>query len=347
MSLAEETSRIQKLLPPTPPIQRLNNLILQKVTDIKGKFTLKVDQYNSLFEEGVCPTSKEIEEMVVVRNNAVEELKKTYDSTQRIADAIGGISDFLTLVLTIVKTSQTAIDALALAQLVIPIIPAPVLSKINAATEIAQGIIDKVRFKSDGDPKLVPIVNAIISVNISIQLLVIALENLLKKLETLDSSITDCAQQQQEDKLIEAQNQVEIASEELTQAQSGFDSNGNPIGADGLEIARTNLQNALSDLAKIQSGEDIALLPVDPTIVSFVEANLEENQESVIETTYRGFVFELEKVPFSPTVDRTRANALNKDGIIMIQSELSFTKDPSVLIEELKFIIDRDNLRAE
>ena len=347
MSLAEETSRIQKLLPPTPPIQRLNNLILQKVTDIKNKFTLKVDQYNSLFEEGTCPTPKEIEEIVTVRNTAVEELKKTYDSTQRIADAIGGISDFLTLVLTVVKTAQTAINALALAQLIIPIIPAPVLSKINAATEIAQGIIDKVRYKSDGDPKLVPIVNAIISVNISIQLLVIALENLLKKLETLDTNIGDCAEKQQAEKLLSAQEQVRIASEELSQAQSGLDPNGNPIKEGGLQKAEKKLEDALANLARIQSGGDTALVPVDPSIISFVETNLTENKASVIETTYRGFIFELETVPFNDTVNRTRANALNKDGIILLQSELSFTKDPSILIEELKFVIDRDNLKAE
>ena len=342
MSLAEETSRIQKLLPPLPPIQRLNNLILQKITDIKSKFTLKVDQYNSLFEEGVCPTSEEIEEMVVVRNNAVEELKKTYDSIQRIANAIGGISDFLTLILTIVKISQTAINTLTLAQLIIPLIPAPVLSKINAATELAQGLIDKVRFKSDGDPLLVPIVNAIIAVNISIQLLVIALENLLKKLETLDVNIRDCAKQQQENKIAEAQEQVELTSRELTRAQSGFD-----LDVNGLQKATISFNNALTNLNKIQSGEDIILTPVDPSIISFVETNLEENQESDIETTYRGFIFKLEKVPFSPTVDRTRANALNKSGIVMLQSELSFTKNPSVLIEELKFTIDKDNLKAE
>jgi hypothetical protein len=283
-----ETSQILKLLPALPSIQRLVNVILQKVDDIKNKFTLKIEEFIAQFGQG-CPTPKEIEKAINIRNRAVTELKKVYDSVDRIANNISGIAGFISLVVTIVKIAQTAISVASLAQLVAPFIPASVLAKINAATEIAQGVIDKVRFKTDGDPKLVPIVNGIISANIAIQLFALSLKKLICAIEALDPQILAC----------------------------------------------------------IEEGTDVELTPIDPSVISFVETTLEENQESIIETTYRGFVFELEKVPFSPTVDRTRANALNKDGIVMIQSELSFTKDPSILIEELKFIIDKDNLRAE
>jgi len=63
-------------------------------------------------------------------------------------------------------------------------------------------------------------------------------------------------------------------------------------------------------------------------------------------STYQGFVFEIEEVPFSPTVNRKRALGKNQDGITLIQTELSFTPSDRVLIDELKFIIDRDNLKA-
>ncbi len=63
-------------------------------------------------------------------------------------------------------------------------------------------------------------------------------------------------------------------------------------------------------------------------------------------STYQGFIFEIEEVPFSPTVNRKRALGKNQDGITLIQTELSFTPSDKILIDELKFIIDRDNLKA-
>jgi len=286
----DETKQILSLLPPLPSIQRLVNVILQKVNDVKSKYTIKIEGFISQFELG-CPTPQEIEKIVNIRNRAIDELTNLYESTNRIADNIAGISGFVTLILTIVKIAQTAISALGLAQLIAPIIPNPALVKINAATELAQSIIDKVRYKTDGDSRLVPLVNGIIAANVAIQLFISALRDLICKLEALDPQILACAE---------------------------------GVGMEKPELS-----------------------PVSPAIVSFVEESLAENQNSIIETTYRGFIFEIEKVPFSPTVNRTKANALNKDGIIMLSSELSFTTEPSILIEELKFVIDRDNLKAE
>lgn len=287
----DQTKQILSLLPPLPSIQRLVNVILQKVNDVKSKYTAKIEEFISQFELG-CPTPQEIEKIIRTRNRAVEELTKIYNSVNRIADNIAGVSGFVTLVLTIVKVAQTAINAFGLAQLIAPIIPNPALIKINAATELAQGIIDKVRYKTDGDPRLVPLVNGIIAANVAIQLFADALKDLICKLEALDPKILECT----------------------------------------------------SDNSQLTA---VQLTPIDPTIISFVETTLDEDSESAIETTYRGFIFEIEEVPFSSKVNRKRANALNSDGIVMLQSELSFVKDASILIEELKFVIDRDNLRAD
>lgn len=61
---------------------------------------------------------------------------------------------------------------------------------------------------------------------------------------------------------------------------------------------------------------------------------------------YKGFSFNIVEEPFSPTVNRKIGQALNSQGIVLLQTEPSFTADPQVLIEELKLIIDRDNLKA-
>jgi len=64
------------------------------------------------------------------------------------------------------------------------------------------------------------------------------------------------------------------------------------------------------------------------------------------ESTYKGFRLEIETKKYTNTVNQNRAVGKNTSGIIMIATEYSFASDPNVLIRELKFIIDRDNLKA-
>ena len=87
----------------------------------------------------------------------------------------------------------------------------------------------------------------------------------------------------------------------------------------------------------IQFGDDIKNLTAVVTTA----------ENSNTDTIYKGFTFEIVDKYFSPTLNQKIGQARNKQGIVLLQTEPSFTQDPKVLIEELKLIIDRDNLKAD
>ena len=88
-----------------------------------------------------------------------------------------------------------------------------------------------------------------------------------------------------------------------------------------------------------------SLAPIDPNLISIsiLQTKAEQTQNN---TTYAGFVIEIEEIPYTPTVNRRRAVGKNQSGIKLIQTELSFTTQDELLINELKLMIDRDNLKA-
>lgn len=96
------------------------------------------------------------------------------------------------------------------------------------------------------------------------------------------------------------------------------------------------------DEVLVKCGQQIKDIPSGITeLIQVVETVGNSNQ------LYKGFTFEIVDKYFSPTLNQKIGQAKNKQGIVLLQTEPSFTQDPKVLIEELKFIIDRDNLKAD
>jgi hypothetical protein len=87
------------------------------------------------------------------------------------------------------------------------------------------------------------------------------------------------------------------------------------------------------------------LVPISDSLISIAAQQTQADATSN-QVTYAGFLIEIETVPYSPTVNRHRAVGKNQSGIVLVATELSFTTDNQVLINELKLIIDRDNLKA-
>ena len=63
-------------------------------------------------------------------------------------------------------------------------------------------------------------------------------------------------------------------------------------------------------------------------------------------TSYQGFDIRIEEVPFNDKIIRRRAVGYSPYGTPLIRTELSFTSNAQTLVNELKLIIDRDNLKA-
>jgi hypothetical protein len=112
----------------------------------------------------------------------------------------------------------------------------------------------------------------------------------------------------------------------------------------GYILSIVNILNSLdSILAKCSPNS--TYLPISKGINDSADAQ-KQAETTLNQTTYNGFIIEIEEVPYTPTVTRRRALGKNQQGIVLIQTELSFTTNPLTLISELKSIIDKDNLKA-
>lgn len=160
-------------------------------------------------------------------------------------------------------------------------------------------------------------------------------------------------------KIVSTLNTV-VGTLDTVQQNIIFDSLGNqripPIkaGIDGaslsLSLANSYIEDFVNQLMeldnKISGCDESALFPpLDPQLILAAEFS-KKSRESINETAYNGFNIEVEEVPFSPTVNRRKAVGINPDGIKLIETPLSFATNNQILINELKFIIDRDNLKA-
>jgi uncharacterized coiled-coil protein SlyX len=283
----DDLGSILSLLPNLEVLQKLSQYVAEKYENIQQIYKKKIDKLIDRFSD-VCPSYQELQQITTTRNNLVTQVNKIYAKINNISNTVGITLQIVNGTLLIIGVSQAIIGSLNTARIISPI---PLPDKVGAVVDKAEDIINKLRFKKDGEPRIINVYNGLNSLNVTLILFSNALRIFICSLEALDVSLLNC-------------------------------------------------------FKSIPEGKKPKLTPLNPEVIAFAETSAQESTESVLGVPYKGFIFEIEEVPFTPTVNRKRANALNKDGIVLLQTELSFTTRPEILIQELKLIIDRDNLKA-
>jgi len=136
-----------------------------------------------------------------------------------------------------------------------------------------------------------------------------------------------------------------LGNSKLQKYKDSIDSLIIPIALFSVTIKTISaLLNSLDALIAPCLNANQQLNQVSVELQAIINSELEADKND--DDSYKGFVFQIEEVPYTPTVNRRKAIAVNKQGIPLLETALSFTTNNQTLIDELKLIIDRDNLKA-
>ena len=137
----------------------------------------------------------------------------------------------------------------------------------------------------------------------------------------------------------------DLGNSKLNKLKGIIDNTSAPISITSIFISKAISTLNSIDIVLKKCSPNSTYIPVSKDLNTInLRQSIAEN--TLNDITYKGFVLEVEIVPYTPTVNRRRAIGKNQSGITTIQTELSFTTSNRVLIDELKYIIDRDNLKA-
>jgi hypothetical protein len=113
-----------------------------------------------------------------------------------------------------------------------------------------------------------------------------------------------------------------------------------------LSLLDTLINKCKNELPQSNSVASATLSSVDPELLNQVQ-KIKDSKQNVLDMTYKGFTFEIIEDPNNTlSIPRRYAVAKNSQGVVLLKTNLSFTNDPNVLIEELKFLIDKNSLNA-
>ena len=107
-----------------------------------------------------------------------------------------------------------------------------------------------------------------------------------------------------------------------------------------------DLLNSLDlQIQKCIGDDEVELAEINTTLLEL--NNQQQSQSTQQNIQINGFNFDVETEPTTNNLKRKRAIAKNAQGVILLRGEYSFSSSNQILINELVFYIQTNNLKAD
>jgi hypothetical protein len=114
-----------------------------------------------------------------------------------------------------------------------------------------------------------------------------------------------------------------------------------PISIVSTIVAKLLTLLEVIDLVILRCKPDANLTQVPSDLTALKTLQDEASSESLA-TSYNGYLIKIITVPFSSTVNRVKAVAYDSNGVPVLETDLSFTTQPQLLIDQLKLKINSE-----
>ena len=252
-----------------------------------------------------CPTTPELVKIINQRNQLVKILTQLKKQITQIDKTTNPLK-------TLVITLTTATKLLKLAPLPVAV-GSPAVALPLGTIVTAGNTLNKLDTKISGFSSLILTFTAITKYILK------TVDEILAQLKTLDLLVEKCA----------AENAAAEAAAAAAAAAAANQASNN--GAPAPSINTTNSNLILNNLLNAE----------ESTLIN----NLQSPNKNDI-NTYKGFVLEVLLDDKNDTrFPKRYAVAKTPGGVVVLRGESSFSSSVDVLLDEIKFIIDRDNLK--
>ena len=280
-----------------------------------------------------CPANiDELNKLIAKKNRLVKQLNNIYKTLTTIEVAVKTIDGLITAASIVVKT----IKLIATLYPAIPFSPNP--TKIATIQGGPLDIVEKKLTKY----KIVSSVTVII-----LAILIAALKYVLDLLALLDSLIQGCAKEiadSGENNLISCilpdGSVQQMTRVDCLAAQGIMDTGGISEGDIGA--------GEVSEIEGIGGSSNSQLLAQEQISQELLDSTkIQSQQLSPVVTNVNGFDMDVEAEVTDNPLKRRRAIAKNTEGVIVLTGEYSYSSNDQILIDELVFYIQINNLKAE